>query len=357
MTGPYAPVAGLLLAAAALVGIVLLSPGLRGRGRRVLLAGAAAAVLAILPAAWGALVRHARFPPGDARRTEVEIAVAPGASARSIGEILAAREVIASPTIFTAAARLSGVAGSLRAGRYRFARGISVAEAIETLRRGGLPDDVEVTIPEGWTLRMIAARLEEAGFGRAEDFLERAKGMEGFLFPDTYRFRPDAGLDDIMKAMRGRFDEVCDSSLLADAARRGLDRHRLATLASIVEREARAVDERPVIAGVYHNRLKIGMPLQADPTVVYALGRDWQAQVTYADLEVESPYNTYRRPGLPPGPIGAPGADALAAAARPADHPYLFFVARADGSGRHDFSKTAAEHARRRAAAKARSRR
>lgn len=308
----------------------------------------------MLPTAWRSLVDHALYPPGDGRRVEVEVVVPPGASARSIGDLLAARGIISSPTVFALAARLSGDAEDLRAGRYRLARGISVSEALEALRRGGLPDDIVVTIPEGWTLRMIAARLEEAGFGPAEAFLAEAEGLEGTLFPDTYRFRPGASPAEIIAEMRRRFEEVCDSDLVAAAAARGLDRNGLVTLASIIEREARVRDEMPVISSVFHNRLARGMPLAADPTVVYALGKDWKEVVTHEDLEVESPYNTYRRAGLPPGPIGAPGRAALEAAARPAETDLLFFVARADGSGRHDFARTAAEHERNRRAAKGR---
>lgn len=344
---------GVLVGGGASLALLVFAMG-RSAGRLVAVAFAVVASIVCAGLAVRVLVYRPLYAPGDPRRVPVEVVVPPGSPAQAIGEILAARGVVSSPTVFAFAARWRGVGGELRAGRYALARGLSVSEAIEALRQGGLSDDVVVTIPEGWTLRMIAARVAAAGLCDTEAFLRSAQGKEGYLFPDTYRFRPGAGTEEVIRAMERRFEEVCDSDLLAAAAERGLDRHGLVVLASIVEREAAVAEERPVIAGVYHNRLRRGMPLAADPTIVYALGKDWKAVVTYADLDVESPYNTYRRRGLPPGPIGAPGRGALEAAARPASHDLLYFVARADGTGRHDFARTAAEHERNRRAAKGR---
>jgi UPF0755 protein len=177
--------------------------------------------------------------------------------------------------------------------------------------------------------------------------------LEGYLFPDTYFFGRTTTVEDAVKQMLENFDRKFSEELRQEAANLGLGVHTVLTLASIVEREAQVPEERPIIAGVFLRRLRLGIPLEADPTVQYAVGSDpesvakygyWKKELTQADLEVDSPYNTYRRMGLPPGPIANPGLDSIVAVVRPAETNYLYFVAKPDGS--HAFAETLEEHLR-----------
>ncbi|HYD48739.1 MAG TPA: endolytic transglycosylase MltG, partial [Terriglobales bacterium] len=210
-----------------------------------------------------------------------------------------------------------------------------------------------VTIPEGLTVRQIAAELEEAGFGGSDEYLCAAQdtgllkevgapatGLEGYLFPDTYAFPLHTSPRDILRAMVRRFrDQV--ATLESHRQDSELGELEMLTLASIIEKETGLAPERAVIAGVFHNRLRVGMRLQSDPTAIYG----WkEGPPTAADLKVDNPYNTYIYAGLPPGPICNPGLAAMRAALSPAPTPYFFFVARPDGS--HEFSTTLEEHNR-----------
>ncbi|MEO7965651.1 MAG: endolytic transglycosylase MltG, partial [Gemmatimonadaceae bacterium] len=165
--------------------------------------------------------------------------------------------------------------------------------------------------------------------------------LEGYLFPDTYTFPPGAKARDVVNAMVERFEKAWKPEWDAELKSRAITRHAAVTMASIVEKEARVPEERPVISAVYYNRLKAGMLLQADPTVQYALGKHVD-RVLFKDLEIDSKYNTYKYPGLPPGPIASPGAPSLLAAVAPAKVPFLYFVA--DNDGHHEFRRTFAEH-------------
>src|SRR5690606_4796977 len=171
--------------------------------------------------------------------------------------------------------------------------------------------------------------------------------LEGYLFPDTYVFTRTTTEKHLIAGMLDGFQRALERALGDEGLQRaedlGLTVHEVVTMASIIEREAQVAAERPLIAAVYHNRLRIGMKLDADPTVLYALGRT-DGRLLYEDLEVDSPYNTYRNPGLPPGPIASPGEAAIRAALHPADVDYLFFVAKGDGSGEHLFARTYEEH-------------
>jgi len=216
-----------------------------------------------------------------------------------------------------------------------------------------------VTFREGLTVREMAAVFESAGFGSAADFIAasrnaalikdldpEARDLEGYLFPDTYTLPRSATAVQLIERMVNRFQKAATPELRQAATARGLTLRQLVTLASLVEKETAKPDERPVVSGVYTNRLKIGMGLQCDPTVIYALmlaGR-YDGNIRKGDLQIDSPYNTYRYAGLPPGPIAAPGEASLHAAANPADVPYLYFVSRNDGS--HVFSTTLDEHNR-----------
>jgi UPF0755 protein len=205
----------------------------------------------------------------------------------------------------------------------------------------------------------MAALYESRGFGTAAAFTKAAQNvslvseldpvahdLEGYLFPNTYTLPRKATADQLIARMVQEFDKALTSEMRQQAAARGMSVRQLVTLASIVEKETARPEERPIVAAVYSNRLKIGMGLQCDPTVIYALERAgrYTGNLTRADLQYDSPYNTYRYSGLPPGPIASPGHASLGAAANPADVPYLYFVSRNDGS--HAFAATLAEHNR-----------
>ncbi len=286
---------------------------------------------------------------------EVEVRVPPGSSAREIGELLGDAGLVRFPLLFSWTARVRGEAGSLKAGHYRFASDASWFEMLDALERGAVLT-VPLTIPEGFTARQIAGRVaeftgadpdrvrtlvEDSAFAAALDV--PGPTLEGYLFPDTYRFAEGLSPEEVLRAMADRYRAWWTPERRERLAADGLDERQLVTLASIVEKEARVASERPIIAGVYRNRLDRGMLLQADPTVQYALGEP-KERLLYRDIDAvaDNPYNTYTQPGLPPGPIASPGAASLEAALEPADVPYLFFVARPDGS--HEFTRTAREH-------------
>lgn len=247
----------------------------------------------------------------------------------------------------------------VQAGEYRFSEPLDTRQVLGKLIRGDVVT-YSVTLVEGLTLMEQAEQLAREGFGEEAAFLEamgspsliadldpRATDLEGYLFPDTYRFARGASEADIVSTLvatfRKNLQEHLRPLLGADAPGR---LREVVTLASIVEKEARLDEERPVIAGVYANRLERGIALYADPTVIYALKRlgRWDGNLRRPDLQLDSPFNTYRYPGLPPGPIASPGLSSLKAAAQPADVPYLYFVSRNDGS--HVFAETLAEHNR-----------
>jgi UPF0755 protein len=216
-----------------------------------------------------------------------------------------------------------------------------------------------LTFPEGLTIAEMAEVFESRGFGTAAQFLEAASdasaikeldpvstNLEGYLFPETYALPRGTPASRLVEMMVERFLSVFDERLRGLAQEQGLTTRQVVTLASLVEKETGQASERPLVAAVYRNRLKIGMGLQADPTVVYALrlaGR-YDGNIRRQDLAIDSPYNTYRYPGLPPGPIAAPGAASLEATLTPADVDYLYFVSRNDGS--HAFARTLSEHNR-----------
>ena len=282
--------------------------------------------------------------------------IPPGTGTAAMARRLADAGVVRSPEAFRLAVWMKGSGRRLQAGEYRFDRAMSPAEVVDKLARG----DVYVraiTFREGLTIWDMASVYENAEFGTASDFMAaskradlihdidpEARNLEGYLFPDTYTLPRSATAEQLVERMVAQFRKVLTPELKQQAADRGLTVRELVTLASLVEKETGKADERTTVAGVYTNRLRIGMGLQCDPTVIYALmlaGR-YDGNIRRADLQIDSPYNTYRYAGLPPGPIAAPGAASLHAAANPADVPYLYFVSRNDGS--HVFSTTLDEH-------------
>ena len=313
-----------------------------------------AALLAL--AALAVVARDLFFPVGfRPDKAPTIVLVAPGASVDSIASELRARGLIKSPFAFGLLARLSGVDRSLKAGQYQLHRGESMLSILHTLSRGMSGEDL-VTIPEGLALRDIALVFDRRLGVPADSFLAvsadtamlasvgvPAPTLEGYLFPSSYAFLPGTPAEVIVRRMVGETRKVLEEELAGGSpVAAELTPHQILTLASIVEAEAARPDERQRIAAVYLNRLRKGMRLQADPTVAYALG-GYRERLYYSDLRVESPYNTYRNQGLPPGPIGNPGRAAIRAVLWPTpDSRELFFVARGDGS--HIFNESAAAH-------------
>ncbi len=292
---------------------------------------------------------------GNPEGKPLQFTVPRGASLQDVTDTLAARGIVEHPPFFRAYVRLRRSDRALKAGIYQFRRGEGWGRIVDALSEGRVVS-VPMTIPEGWTLDRMAPRIAAAtGLPedsvrsrlRADSVAERwqvpGPGLEGYLFPDTYRFTPGTALNAVLEAMTGRYRAFWSQERRAKLDQIGLDEREAVTLASIVQAEARRLDEMPTIAGVYLNRLRKGMRLQADPTVLYALGGP-RERLLYAAIDsvADSPYNTYERVGLPPGPIGAPGEAALDAALAPAPVDYVYFVARPDGS--HVFTRTLAEH-------------
>jgi UPF0755 protein len=313
-------------------------------------------LLIVASAAW--LLIGADRPYKGYAGSEQFVEIPPGAGPAAIGRRLTDAGVVRDRPSFRVALWRSGQARRLQAGEYRFDRPMSAREVIDKLARG----DVflrAVTFPEGLTIRQMAQIYQREGLGPAAEFVHAAQNaalvreidpaaedLEGYLFPDTYTLPRKTTAEQLVQRMVTAFRDALTPELLDRAAPRGLTVRQLVALASLVEKETAKPEERPLVAAVYANRLKVGMPMQADPTVIYALERigKFSGNLTREDLRFDSAYNTYRYPGLPPGPIASPGLASLEAAANPADVPYVYFVSRNDGS--HVFSTTLDEHNR-----------
>lgn len=318
-------------------------------------------LLGILLAGAGALWFRQRMiaPYRGFAADEVFVDLPQGLSVAGIASRLAEAGVVPDQLTFRLAARLAGADRRLQAGEYRFKGETSPFEIVWRLASGDVYSR-PVTFPEGLTIPEMAAVFERSGLGRAADFEQAAadrplaalldpklRTLEGYLFPDTYPLPRRAAADTAVRAMVARFGQVFDAKLRGEAEALGLTPHEAVTLASLIEKETSRPEERAIVSAVYHNRLKRHMLLQCDPTVIYALMKagKWNGNLRRDDLQqTNSPYNTYRFPGLPPGPIAAPGRASLEAAVRPADAPYLYFVSRNDGS--HVFAATLEEHNR-----------
>jgi UPF0755 protein len=286
---------------------------------------------------------------GSGSAEEILFEVRSGESTSGIAKRLDSMSIISHPEVFTFKAKLRRLDKTLKQGIYRLHKGMSDDSVLLVLASGRIAT-IAVTIPEGMTLGEIALKLSKAGVVSEDSFLKLAKdkrllsefnvpfkSFEGLLFPDTYSFPVGISEEDVIRLMVHRFFEVAEPFTRA----RGLD--TLVILASIVEKEAYLDEERPVIASVFLNRLRVGMKLESCATVEYALPKHKES-LTYGDLRVNSPYNTYSIAGLPPGPICSPGKASLEAVAHPKDTRYYFFVSKGDGS--HYFSETAKEHER-----------
>jgi UPF0755 protein len=305
-------------------------------------------IAVILAAAW--LAYGLLLPTGPAEEKLVQ--VRPGSSAHHIAADLQAAGIIRNQRAFLLWHFLHG-RKPLKAGEYAFDHPARLGEVYDRIARGDILVRALV-IPEGFNMFDIAAAVESAGLGKREDFLQearteaalvrdldpQARSLEGYLFPDTYHFTRTQSAHDIAAAMVHRFRQAAREAGLNQ------DVHNIVTMASIVEKETSVAEERPVVAGVFYNRLAKQMALATDPSVIYAalLNNRYRGAIYQSDLHFDSPYNTYLNPGLPPGPISNPGRASLQAAMHPASTDYLYFVS--DNQGHHKFSRTAGEHAR-----------
>ncbi len=296
---------------------------------------------------WAALL------PVQPRETTF-VLLRPGWTTRHIARELQQQGVIHSSTAFLLIDYLKGIK-TLKAGEYKFDQPANAVDVWGRLTRGDVFART-VVVPEGFNMFDIAAAVEQAGLGPASDFLTAArsdlflvldidpdaKSLEGYLFPDTYQFTRIDRAHDIAAAMVHRFRQQAQNIGLLGRS----DTHRVVTMASIVEKETADPNERPLVAGVYYNRLDRNMALGADPSVIYAalLAGRYRGTIYASDLQFDSPYNTYKYPGLPPGPIANPGAASLKAAMHPAHTDFFYFVS--DNNGHHRFARDAEEHAR-----------
>jgi UPF0755 protein len=325
--------------------------------KRVLIALVVLVLLALAAGSYLIIARSSEpFKGYDSDEQFVEVPA--GASPNAIGRRLAAAGVVRDLATFRYALWRSGQARRLQAGEYRFDRPLRASDVIDMLARG----DVylrPITFREGLTIRQMASVYEQAGLGKAAEFVKAAsnvslindldpdaRDLEGYLFPETYAMSRRATASELIDRMVSAFRATLTADVKSRAVSRGLSIRELVTLASIIEKETGKSEERPVVAAVYSNRLRIGMGLQCDPTVIYALERAgrYSGNLTREDLRFDSPYNTYRYSGLPPGPIASPGRASIEAAVSPADVTYIYFVSRNDGS--HAFATTLDEHNR-----------
>jgi UPF0755 protein len=323
--------------------------------RRAIAVTVALVVLGLLGAAAVAQSLRWALSPALASAPPVIFDVRPGASLGEVARDLESRGLIRNAVGFKLLARYRELDGALQVGEYEISAELAPGEILARIVEGRVVV-YEVVIPEGLTASQIALRVEAAGLASAADFSAFASdpesagslgiegsNLEGYLFPETYRLPRGLGAREVAKVFVDQFFQVW-REIESEAQSQKLSMLEVVTLASIVEKETAAPEERPLIASVFRNRLKRGMRLETDPTVIYGIP-DFDGNLRRRDLEnAENPYNTYQIPGLPPGPIANPGADALRAVVNPAKSEYLFFVSRNDGT--HFFSKTYAEHDR-----------
>lgn len=304
--------------------------------------------------------RHFANAPLNKKATEqTEIIIPAGTGAKQIAKLMREKGLIRSEWGFLMQEYLLGAKGKLKAGIYRFSQSESGAKIIARLKAGDiLPQDNKITLPEGLTLKEIAVKLDEAGIVSATDFTFDARvekyrskfefltdvpngTLEGYLFPDTYKFFKNTSSDEVISRMLERFDEQFK---IASKETSGLGAHKLheiVTMASIIEREVRTPEDRRIVSGILWSRIEHGVALAADATIRYALN-NWSKPLTIADLKINSPYNSRTNAGLPPGPIGNPGLDTLKASMDPTETDYFYYLSAKDG--KTIFSKTLEEH-------------
>lgn len=311
-------------------------------------------VMIIILALYIDLSIYSESPAGDGPAIKI-FTIERGQDFATTTRMLNESGIINNPFKYRILARLKGYDKRVQAGEYVLSASLSPIEILDKLVSGKVRLH-RVTIPEGHNLKQIAALVEEAGFENRDIFYTaatnselvrrlgiEAKTFEGYLFPDTYSFPRTASAEEIITAMVQRQRQVFLPEWHAQAEKMGLSTHQVLTLASIIEKETGAAQERPLISSVFHNRLKKGMRLETDPTVIYGL-KDFNGNLTRKHLRTKTPYNTYKIKGLPPGPIASPGAEAIKAALFPAETNYLFFVSKKDTT--HHFSANFKDHER-----------
>lgn len=288
-----------------------------------------AAALLLLPFGWW---RWVNLAVDSQNLTEIEFSIPEGQATAVIARRLDQEKLIKSSWAFRLLVDRKNLSGKLQAGDFRLSQAMDLDTVVNHLVRGSR--DVWVTLPEGWRAEEYAERLADKAGIDADEFITAAKPFEGQLFPDTYRVPVNISVNEVVSLLRRTFDQKSPT-----------DDKRLIIIASLIEREAKHDADRPLVAGVIFNRLKLGMPLQLDATVQYALGRLgdwWPGQLTKDDLQINSPFNTYLVTGLPPGPIANPGLKSLAAAVSPAATDYLYYIS--DAGGYNHYGRTLEEH-------------
>jgi len=293
--------------------------------------------------------------------SEISFEVPMGSSTSKVSDILESNGLINSKLIFKYIVKKDGFDGKLKAGQYTLNTGMNVEEIVESLSKGGKNTNiVKFTIPEGYELKQIARRLSENGLVDEERFINLTKdasnfadkydflkevpegsSLEGYLFPSTYDVESGASEEVIIEKMLNTFGKIYENTIKDSINDTGLSLNELVVLASIVEREGKVDEERPLIAAVFYNRIEHGKPLESCATVQYALG-ERKEKLSFNDLKIESEYNTYKHKGLPPGPIASPGLKSIEAAINPASVDYLFFVSNGDGT--HTFTTNFKDH-------------
>ncbi|WP_312071250.1 endolytic transglycosylase MltG [Anaerotignum propionicum] len=286
----------------------------------------------------------------------VTVTIPEGASTADIAKILKENKLIKSTLSFRVSSRLDGFDGTYRQGTYEIDKGLNTTQIMELLQTGVVLDEMKITIPEGFTTKQIAAKAEEKGICTAEEFInecntgtfefdflkdlpDREFKLEGYLFPDTYFIKEETTAHQLIQAMLKRFEQMYTKEYQNAVEASGHTLDELVTIASIIEKEIKVDEERPRAAGVIYNRLKDGMPLQVDATVLYAMGIV-KEDISTVDLQVDSPYNTYKVKGLPVGPISNPGELSFKAALYPEDNKYIYYVVEAKGKDNHVFCET-----------------
>lgn len=290
----------------------------------------------------------------------VEVTVPKGASLNYVANLLYEEGVIKNKLWFKYKSKSESVDRNIKPGTYTFEPNMSLEDIFALLQKGETEAPIIVTIPEGFTLYQIAARMEAAGLATKEEFIEATKiffqekgydfdtsdlyyEMEGYLYPDTYYFSQKQSPQEIVATLVKTMEDVFTEEYKARAEELNMSIHQVLTMASLIEREAYNEEEKVIISGVIHNRIEKKMPLQIDATVIYGIGKGEKHinRVLWSHLKDSSPFNTYQNPGLPPGPIAAPSKTAILAALYPEDHDYYYYVL---GENGHVFSRTLSEH-------------
>lgn len=296
------------------------------------------------------------IPVDPADNSFIAIIIPERSTATQVAQILYKNDLIHSEEAFSRYCKKEGIASALKAGRYKLSRSQTLEQIAMSIARGDIAS-VRITIPEGYSLEQIGQVLIQQNICSEDDwlnainasyeynFLEARSGqryvLEGFLFPDTYQITEEASAEDIIRIMLDNYERIWNSEFAESAKASGFDTYEIITIASLIEKEAMISAERPTIAGVIYNRLDRGMLLQMCASVIYSHEKHINV-LSLEDLKIDSPYNTYKYLGLPPGPIASPGRNSIKAALNPDNHSYYYYVAKGDGS--HQFSKTHAEH-------------